>query len=229
MKPYYEDESVTIYNADWREVSHWVFQSHESAVVVSDPPYNIGYHYESYNDNMREDQYLDLLASMYSKRMVMVNYPETTISLALWLREAPMKIVSWVYNSNTPRQHRSISWFGCKPDLSLSGQPYKNIEDKRIQQRISDGKEARLYDWWYEDQVKNVSDEKTDHPCQIPLSLMKRILTITPAATYIDPFMGSGTTLRAAKDLNRKAIGIEIEERYCEIAAKRMSQLAMAL
>jgi len=58
---------------------------------------------------------------------------------------------------------------------------------------------------------------------------MRWIIGREQAAAILDPFMGSGTTLRAAKDLGRKAIGIEIEERYCEIAAKRMSQLAMEL
>ncbi len=69
-----------------------------------------------------------------------------------------------------------------------------------------------------------------DHPTQKPLNIMRWCLSFCPDAQIIlDPFMGSGTTLRAAKDLGRKAIGIEIEERYCEIAAKRLSQEVMGL
>ena len=66
--------------------------------------------------------------------------------------------------------------------------------------------------------------EHRHHKNEKPLRLMIRCLEWLPGSTVLDPFMGSGTTLRAAKDLGRKAIGIEIEERYCEIAAKRLAQ-----
>lgn len=62
------------------------------------------------------------------------------------------------------------------------------------------------------------------HPCPKPIKLFKWLIEGTTAETILDPFMGSGTTLRAAKDLGRKSIGIEIEERYCEIAANRLGQ-----
>ena len=61
-----------------------------------------------------------------------------------------------------------------------------------------------------------------------PIRLMTRLVGWMPDGTVLDPFMGSGTTLRAAKDLGRQAIGIEIEERYCEIAAKRCAQEVLA-
>ena len=67
------------------------------------------------------------------------------------------------------------------------------------------------------------------HPSQKPLELMRRLIRFMsmPGDVIVDPFMGSGTTLRAAKDLGRRAIGIEIEERYCEMAVKRLAQEAM--
>jgi DNA modification methylase len=62
------------------------------------------------------------------------------------------------------------------------------------------------------------------HPAQKPVALMKWCLTQVTASSVLDPFMGSATTLIAAKEMGLTAIGIEIEERYCEIAAKRLSQ-----
>jgi site-specific DNA-methyltransferase (adenine-specific) len=69
-----------------------------------------------------------------------------------------------------------------------------------------------------------------EHVTEKPLAVITYLLPLLrPDTTVLDPFMGSGTTLRAAKDLGRKAIGIEIEERYCEIAARRLSQQVLAL
>jgi site-specific DNA-methyltransferase (adenine-specific) len=79
--------------------------------------------------------------------------------------------------------------------------------------------------------AKTAIAEKNGHPVVKPLPwiLWAVGLGSTVTDTILDPFMGSGTTLRAAKDLGRRAIGIEIEEKYCEIAAKRLSQEVLPL
>jgi DNA modification methylase len=195
-------------------------------LVVTDPPFNVGYHYNTYNDNMDSDAYYKMLAAVFQYApFVVIHYPEEIYKIAFQVGEFPDKVVSWVYNSNTPKQHRDIAFFGVKPNFKQYGQPYKNLKDKRIMQRIAEGKTARLYDWWEINQVKNVSKEKTEHPCQMPLEVMKRIVGILPEDyTIVDPFMGSGTTGLACKLLNRDFIGIEIDAKYHEIARQRIKQ-----
>jgi len=196
----------------------------EKFVIVTDPPFNIGYHYNNYKDNLESEEYYEMLASIFQySPFVVIHYPEEIYKIAFQVGEFPDKVVSWVYNSNTAKQHRDIAFFGIKPDFKQYGQPYKNPTDKRVMQLIADGKTARLYDWWEINQVKNVSKEKTKHPCQMPLEVMKRIVGILPPEyTVVDPFMGSGTTGVACKLLNRNFIGIEMDAEYHAIAQQRI-------
>ena len=86
-------------------------------------------------------------------------------------------------------------------------------------------KAVRKFRWRWNGMIKETPEHRW-HPTQKPLALMTWCLRQAPSncRTILDPFMGSGTTLRAAKDLGRPAIGIEIEEKYCEIAARRLEQ-----
>ena len=197
----------------------------EDFIIVTDPPFNIGYHYNDYSDNMGADEYYEMLQSVFRDYpFVVIHYPEEIYKIAFQVGRFPEKIVSWVYNSNTAKQHRDIAFFDVKPDFKKLGQPYKNPTDKRIMKRIADGKQARGYDWWNINQVKNVSKDKTEHPCQMPLEVMENIIKLLPEDKIIvDPFAGSGTTLLACKNLGRKYIGIEIDSKYIEIINKRLS------
>lgn len=203
----------------------------KKVILVSDPPFNVNYHYKTYKDNLDEEEYYEVLESIFGEdKVVLVHYPEQLYKFSFQIGKFPEKVISWVYNSNTAKQHRDIAFFGIKPDMKKVRQPYKNMKDKRIVERIKNGSRgARLYDWWNINQVKNVSKEKTNHPCQMPLEVMKRIVGILPDdAIIIDPFMGSGTTGLAVIEMNkeqkvqRQFIGIEIDNEYYEIAKKRI-------
>ncbi len=232
MKPYYEDESVQIYHADCRDVLPTLEPSN---IVVTDPPYNIGFgRYESYTDRLQDSEYTTLLTGLLRFESIAISdYPEEMMRFVVPALGPPLHVGAWCYHANQPRRFRLVNYYGHKPDYSRIKQSYRNLNDKRIQALLDGGSEgSNLYEWWDDIEiVMNVSIEKTGHPCPMPERLVARILTLFSEGTdtILDPFMGSGTTLRAAKDLGRKAIGIEIEERYCEIAAKRMAQLAMTL
>lgn len=224
---------MLLLNADSKDVFLDVIRSYhgQNIIIVSDPPFNIGYKYNSYADNMNEADYYEMLGFFFKDfPSVVIHYPEQLYKLAFQIGQFPEKIISWVYNSNTAKQHRDIAFFGVKPDMRKVPQPYKNPNDKRIKKLIESGRKGgRLYDWWNINQVKNVSKAKTAHPCQMPLQVMKNIVGVLPDdCVIVDPFMGSGTTGEAVVEMNaeqgveRQFVGIEIDETYHAIANNRI-------
>ena len=224
---------IKIYNNNSLDIFYKIINQYhnKNIILVSDPPFNMNYKYETYDDNLDEDEYYEMLDFFFHDLpSVVIHYPEELYKLSFQIGKFPSKVISWVYNSNTAKQHRDIAFFDIKPDMSKVKQPYKNLNDKRIIERIENGEVgANLYDWWEINQVKNVNEEKTEHPCQMPLEVMKRIIGILPDnCLIIDPFMGSGTTGLAVIEMNneqnkkRDFIGIELDKKYYKIALNRL-------
>ena len=196
-------------------------------LIISDPPYNIGYKYLEFNDKMDNSEYIDMFKKFKGMKCVFIHYPEDTIRFIIPALGSPTKCVSWVYNSNTTREHRMISWYNCLPDFSKVKQPYKNQTDKRVLKRMLEGSEGtNLYDWWEIDLVKNVSKEKTEYTNQIPEEVISRIIKTTATNEIIvDPFSGSGTTCCVAQKLGFDWLGLDVSQKAIEISEKRMKPL----
>ena len=198
MKPYYQDAAVTIYHGDCREI---MTSLGPVDVVLTDPPYGLADRWTGGTWGAAE-MYDD--AKRWDR-----NIPtEAVLSLQ---KVAPVVIV---WGGNLYQFPPSRGWLAWEKSSKMA-----TLADMEFAWTNLD-RPAKL---WKEDRNP---DGKREHPTQKPLSLMLWCLGFAEGSV-LDPFLGSGTTLRAAKDLGRKAIGIEIEERYCEIAAKRMAQEVM--
>lgn len=250
MTPYYEDGSVTIYHGDCREILPGV---NGVGVTVTSPPYNtLGSRIPDNPTGMHAGNgWMRRVSSIgYADDMDDQEYNEWQGEVASAVFESTRNGGSMFYNHKVRFRGGSM----VHPiDLvrSFGGWTLRQelVWDRRgsvVQNaRMFPPSDERIYwlykgdSWGWNDGVRKelsvwtfTPERSVDgHPCPYPTELPQRAIAAVaaPDDTVLDPFMGSGTTLVAAKNLGRKAIGIEIEERYCEIAANRCSQEVIAL
>lgn len=212
MKPYYQDGDVTIYHGDCRDILPYL---EPVDLVLTDPPYGINYSSGQVGPMQGAGISGDCDTSLWQ-------WAVDTFSAG--------QAVIFGHWRNPPANARAaIVWDKGEGvgmgDLSFPWRP--NFEMAYI---FGDGWEGHRDTSVVRDIMVSWASMGRLHPTQKPIGLLRHFIAKAPNAhTILDPFMGSGTTLRAAKDLGRRAIGIEIEERYCEIAANRMAQSVMAL
>lgn len=211
MKPYYESEGVTIYHGDCREVLPLV----SADVLVTDPPYGVEFNGKATKHTSPGGGYTTSDSADIGPVAVRMALPTVRRGAVftgvrnLFAYPEPADI-GCVY---CPSGAGIGRWgFSCfHPVLFYGPRPPGGMRPASIESFATSGESA--------------------HPCPKPLPWLLWVLSLVTCdgETVVDPFAGSGTTLRAAKDLGRKAIGVEIEERYCEIAARRMSQRVLDL
>lgn len=240
MNPYYEQDGITIYHGDCREVLP-LLPVNSVDLVLTDPPYASGARGDA-NKGMRGSMTRSVDdADWFSHdsmttwgfnwflRSVLAPLHRTTAegSHLYWFTDWRMTPVLYgMLEAHGYRVNHCLVWdkrhFGMG---SYWRNQYEHIIFASLGQplpMLDRGRGTVL-------SFPTVSAANRDHPTEKPVELLRSIIGAVPGGTVLDPFMGCGSTLRAAKDLGRKAIGIEIEERYCEIAANRLAQGVLAL
>ena len=211
--------NITIYNGNFVDV----LDEFPDGLILTDPPYNQNYKYNTYKDNLETSEYIQLLSNL-PLPAVIIHYPEETINiLPKAFKTDVSDIITWFYNSNNYKQSRLVSFWGCKSNLD-----YLRQKPKHDQKKVKNST-VRSYDYWHIGQVRNTAKIKYDHPCQLPEQLIKNILTVVRKSdntffdTIIDPFMGTGTILKIALEMGYKVFGCEIDEKYFKICEDRLS------
>lgn len=219
MQPYYEHNGITIYHGDCRDV----LPNLSADILVTDPPYGLAH------SSNRTSALYGAVDAYYGDGSI-ANDQDTTLRdfvlqwagtrpalvFGSWKVQRPANVralLIWDKGEASGMGDLSIPWKPSHEEIYVIGSGFQGrrttgVLRAYVPARISFG---RL------------------HPNEKPVSLMKMLLQKCPDGVVVDPFMGSGSTLRAAKDLGRRAIGIDLEERYCDLAARRLSQEVMEL
>lgn len=243
MTPYYQDEAVTLIHADCRDV----LASLRADVVITSPPYNMrtrirngiytereksehfSLKYEAFSDAMPIEDYYDMHRTVIAALLdvaplVFLNIQIVTGSKEAWFRiigdfaTAIKDVFIWDKGHGQPAMHGAVANRASELVLALEASRSGGRAFSR-----SFFRRGEMPDIW---RFGGGRGDIASHGAVFPLDLAGHIIDGWSAAgdTILDPFAGTGTTLRAAKDRGRKAIGIEIAEPYCRIAADRCHQ-----
>ena len=220
-KPYYDKDGITIYHGDCRDILPGL---PNVDLVLTDPPYGIAYEtaWRSRSDSLRCPVAND--ATLYVVAAAWPMVVDRLEPVSAWYAFASPRMVA-----ESAKIYRPTQWLfwdkgdrGTVGDLVAGyGECVEMIAYGHNGRRKLNGPRPRniiRHDW--------SASMDPSHPTVKPVPLLAMLIgkSSDHGDTILDPFMGSGTTLVAAKQLGRKAIGIEIEEKYCEIAAKRLAQ-----
>lgn len=228
--PYYSDENVTLYHGDCLEHPEWWT---DADVLVTDPPYGIGYKQGQMTGATRElraasrtylkqtGQYgiksdkditaRDKALKLWGKDRPGIVFghwrrprPENTVMRLLWIKREPGTGLA---------RPRDTPWITRDEEIYVIGEKTSPFVNGTVETNIYETSQM----------ISNLI-RGDGHPTAKPLGLMQRLVQKCPKGLIADPFAGSGSTLVAAKLLGRHAVGVELEERYCEVAARRLSQ-----
>lgn len=234
MKPYYSDERVTLYHGRCEDI---IPRIGPVDLVVTSPPYNMGPQsgayanmrngYNSHTDNMPDAEYTD-----WQHQIIAMLWDATAPAGAIFYNHKPLirdgvALLPTRYIPDDVLLRQVIIWnrrggFNHSPSHFCPWHEWIMLLAHR-DFRLNSRQHSAVGDVW------NLSiDSRADsHPCAFPEALPTTAITATDARVILDPFAGSGTTLRAANDLGRKAIGIELDESYCELIARRLDQMCL--
>lgn len=223
MKPYYDHDGVTIYQGDSIDVLRHV----DADVTITDPPYNKGKVYDGgHNDDMTQVQYEFWLGSIFdalpTQALIYTPGKDNLLGVNDMLAGSEFeveRILAW-----HKKEFAGDLWSGG-PAMCWEPVIWASREHPAFFNRIfgHQGRDLLV--------VPSTHGGPKDHPCPKPLAVMKWLVNLfTPdGGIVLDPFMGSGTTLVAAKALGFRSIGVELSEEYCELAVKRLAQGVLSL
>lgn len=216
-QPYFQNELVTLYHGDCLEITEWL----EADVLVTDPPFGIA-HRQRKGGYWGTTNYEEIRNSVANDATTQTR----DLSLELWGDKPALVFGSWKAPRPSNTNFRLI-WHKLGQAPGPSNQAFITQDEEIYVLGKGFVKTAPpMRSVITTNEARAVEVAKIGHPTPKPVGLMERLISKCPDGVIADPFAGSGATLLAARNLGRKVIGVEMEEKYCELIANRLSQEA---